>query len=234
MDRSRIVVSLLVAATLAAACSTSTTPSPADRAAALKGLRDGIHPLVSVKGYSLVATTAVAFTPAPSGGSEPTFVRVRIIDRLDVEVRVETDDDVWLAADPRICLVGPYAAPDDAGLEDRCWGEPDLAATLVAQMARDAEGHPGLRAGSPLVVRTTIERGDTRCDYPAGTWHLEVKIDPLVEGAATGADYLPDTQFEVPFAHSEALPFFPSAETRYCGLATLVVRDQGEPTVQTP
>jgi hypothetical protein len=231
MGRREIPARVLVAAVLAAACTASPTSTPTDRAATLKELRDGIRPSVSVKSDVLVATIAFA---DPDVDLPPKPVRVRIVDRLDLEARVETAHDVSLASDPRFCLVGPYSAPNEGGLEDPCWGDPDLSALMLAQMPRDAAGHPMFRAGSPLTVATTIARGESRCDYAGGSWRLEVKLDVLFDGTASGAEYLPDTTFDVPFAHEGALPLVPTAQTRYCGLATLVVRDQGEPAVETP
>ena len=231
MGRHSVSARILVVAVLAAACAATPTPTPTDRAALLKELRDGLRPAAHVNGDSLVATTAFA---DPNVDVPPAPVRVRIVDRLDLDVRVETAHDVSLAGDPRFCLVGPYAAPNEAGLEDPCWGDPDLSAVMLAHMERDAAGHPTFRAGSPLTVETKMARGETRCDYAGGTWRLEVKLDLLVNGTASGADYLPEAQFEVPFAHEGALALLPTAQTRYCGLATLVVRDQGEPSVQTP
>ena len=87
-------------------------------------------------------------------------------------------------------------------------------------------------ADAPLPVSATLQRGQVRCDYPPGKWVLEIKADPLVDGTAMGARYLPEAGFEVPFATPGPLTLL--KQTRYCGLANVVYREQGEPPVANP
>jgi hypothetical protein len=139
---------------------------------------------------------------------------------------------VSFATPLRLCLVGPDSAPDDAGLEEPCWGEPDLETLDAARLPTDGAGHPLLAAARPLTITADLRRGDVRCDYPPGRWVLEIKADPIVDGTPAGARYLPDVAVEVPFDRSQALPVV--ARARYCGLASRVYREQGEPEVLGP
>ncbi len=93
---------------------------------------------------TLAATEAVADLGIDEGVR---MVRVRIVDELDLEVQVQSPEVLTLAAPPLVCLVGPYSAPDDAGLSDRCWGEPDLGQLLADQLPLDDAGHPTVQGG---------------------------------------------------------------------------------------
>jgi len=137
-----------------------------------------------------------------------------------------------LAGSPRVCLVGPYSAPDDAGLTDPCWGEPDLVELLAAQL--NGAGSPVLEPGQPVVVSATLRRGDVRCDYPPGEWRLQLVAEPLVDGQSAGALTVPDVVVRVPFDPATALALLPPDRTRYCGLATVVYQEQGEPPLASP
>jgi hypothetical protein len=213
-----------------AACGAQASPTPSvDPSARADHLLAGVHLTPTVSRSSLIATTAIS---DPNDTGDVTTVRVRIVDSLDVALRITADQDVVFAEPPRFCLVGPFSAPDDAGLSDPCWGDPDLAALVVAALPTDAAKRPMLRAGSPVTVTAQLRRGEQRCDYPPGAWLVTVKANPVVDDAAMGARYLADTPFDIPFAVSAPLPLV--LQTRYCGLASVIVRDQGEPPVQTP
>jgi len=216
---------VLVVAVVGAAVWTAAQPrSPAQRLEAANALASGIHMTATVTGSSLLATNATADFGVGNGIR---LVHVRITDELRLDLRITTDRDVVLAGPPRLCLVGPYSAPDDAGLTDRCWGEPDLAALLLAHVSTDGTGRPVLAAATPIALSVTLRRGDVRCDYPPGTWQLELTIDPLIDRSASGERDAPSVKVEVPFAGTSALPFV--TESRYCGLADTIYRDQGEP-----
>jgi hypothetical protein len=174
---------------------------------------------------SLLATGAFADFGLGRGIS---LVHVRIVDDLNLQVTLSATREVALADDPRLCLVGPFSAPDDAGLEDRCWGQPDLSA-VTAEQAGWADGQRLLHAGQPLVIDATLRRGDVRCDYSPGDWVLEVKLNPLVDGSPAGARYIGDAHFSVPIPEHGPLPLLLTDQTRYCGLATAIVNEQGEP-----
>lgn len=156
------------------------------------------------------------------------------MDAMAFQVRIETPHDVTFADPPKLCLVGPYSAPDDAGLEDRCWGEPDASVLLAPEMPKNQQGQPILNANTPIDLAATLSRGTVRCDYPAGKWVLELKGRPVIDGAATEALWAPEVDFDVPLGPPEPLPYLKTDQTRYCGLATLVYRDQGEPETLAP
>jgi hypothetical protein len=186
----------------------------------------------TVVDHSLAATHAVADFGIAEGVR---LVRVRILDELQLELRVESGVDLALAGPPRVCLVGPYSAPDDGGLTDRCWGDPDLAGLLAAKLATDAGGHPTLDATqAPLIVAASLRRGEVRCDYPPGDWQLEVTLEPLVDGVSLGVIDLPSIALSVPADAEDPTPLPLTESRRYCGLATAVYREQGEPPVVAP
>lgn len=204
------------------------TPEDRLREASAALARVGVS--ATVIDHSLAATEAIADFGIEEGVR---LVRVRIVDQLQLELRVETPDAIELAEPPRVCLAWYFSAPDDAGLSDRCWGEPDLGGLLEAQLARDEAGHTLLPAGRPIVVDATLRRGDVRCDYPPGDWQLEVALEPLVDGSPVGALDLPPVVLAVSATGDGPLPFL-RFDTRFCGLATLVYLQQGEPPVALP
>lgn len=225
----RTAITVAVVAIFVGACASSPSPTPPDREAAARSLLAGIHITASVSDVRLDATGAIADLGV-SGGVH--LVRVRIVDELTIALEVSADRAVAFAEAPRVCLVGPDSSPDDAGLSDPCWGEPDLGGPFAAQLTTDASGHPTLEAGKPVTVTMPLKRGDVRCDYAPGAWHVEFKADPVVDGSGAGARYLPYASFEVPIAASAPLPFLP--DTRFCALATRISEEQGEPPVQSP
>lgn len=183
----------------------------------------------TVVASSLAATDAIADFGIEEGVR---MVKVRIVDELQMELRIETEGSVSLAGPPRVCLVGPFWAPDDAGLTDRCWGEPDLGGLLAAHLATDVAGHP-MFGDRPIVLAAKLRRGDVRCDYPPGDWQLEVRLQPLVNGSSVGATDLSPVAFIVPAEVGNPRPLSLIRATRYCGLANVVYREQGEPPVAT-
>jgi hypothetical protein len=225
-----IVVALAIVAAVVLWAWAGTRPrSPEQREAAARELISGIHVSATVASSSLAAADAIADFGLQEGIR---LVRVRIVERLDLELRIESVRTVSFAEPPLFCLVGPFSAPDDAGLSDRCWGDPDLTVVVARGLSHDTTGRPMFVADAPVTVSATLQRGDVRCDYPAGTWVLEIKADPLVDGTAMGGRYLPEISFEVPFATPAPLTLL--VETRYCGLASVVYREQGEPPVVNP
>ena len=221
---------LVLAATVAAvgtwhlAADSAAPAPPADE----EELRSQLHVSAGVTG----TTSAAAGAITDSFESGVRRVIVRVVDELDLVIRFEADRSMTLPGSPYLCLVGPFWAPDDAGLSDRCWGDPDLAG-IVASRIPDADGGTvRLQAGKSVVVTTRLRRGDVRCDYPPGTWHLEVAFSP--PGTPAGPDRLAleDVVLEVPFDPDDGpLPLLKPGQSRYCGLANVVVREQGEPAV---
>jgi hypothetical protein len=225
-----VFVALAIVAAVAVWAAVGTRPrSPEQREAAARGILSGITVSATVASSSLAAAHAIADFGLEEGVR---LVRVRIVDGLTLELRIETTSSVAFAEPPLFCLVGPFSAPDDAGLSDRCWGGPDLGVVVAGSLPHDQGDHPMFRADAPVTISATLQRGDVRCDYPPGKWVLEIKVDPLVDGTPTGARYLPEVGFEVPFATPDPLMLL--AQTRYCGLASVVYREQGEPPVVSP
>ncbi|OGO52302.1 MAG: hypothetical protein A2V84_14315 [Chloroflexi bacterium RBG_16_70_13] len=106
---------------------------------------------------------------------------------------------------------------------------------MGSQLASDADGHPRLDEDVPIEVIATIARGHERCDYPVGTWSLEVAVEPIVDGRPEGSFQLPDTQFDVSLEPAgTALRLVARGDSRYCGLAQSVWREQGEPALIAP
>ena len=235
-DSRRVLAAVLVMAAFGGlgyvGWSVATAESPEARAAAARNLAAGIDVSVGVDHSSLAATLAIA----DFGIEERVrLVPVRILEQIGLELRIRAASDVILAGPPRVCLVGPHWAPDDAGLSDRCWGDPDLGALVGSQLASDADGHPRLDEDVPIEVIATIARGHERCDYPVGTWSLEVAVEPIVDGRPEGSFQLPDTQFDVSLEPAgTALRLVARGDSRYCGLAQSVWREQGEPSLIAP
>lgn len=217
-----VLVALAAWAVPASADGAAATP-PADEA----DLRARLGVTVVVTDQSLAATGAIA----DSLEEGVRGVIVRIVDGVELEVRLESRDAMLLPGPPFLCLVGPYAAPDDAGLSDRCWGEPDLASVAADQLPMDSDGALRLQAGVPMTIAVELSRGHERCDYPPGTWQLEVTFSP--RGTPAGPDRLAleDVPFAISPTTTHPLPLVPPGDGRYCGLATLVMREQGEPEV---
>lgn len=185
----------------------------------------------TLTGSSMAATKAlVDFLPE----NDVRLVFVRIVDEIDLELRIETDGELTFSEPPRICLIGPFSAPDDGGFSSPCWGAPEVGELVVAQLGADAAGHAVLPRDRVIKIAATVQRVGGRCDYPPGQWLLRVEADPLVDGVPMGARRLPDVAFEVPYLGTGPLPFIPVSAMRYCGLANVVYREQGEPEVASP
>jgi hypothetical protein len=210
--------------------------SPEQREQTARELLAGIRVSPTVTSVALEASTAIADFGIEEGVR---LVRVRIVDRLQLELHIEADQDVAFGVPPQLCLVGPDSAPDDAGLEDRCWGKPDLSDFLAAQLTADAMGHPLLQAGDVIHIEATLWRGAApsgaaRCDYAPGTWSLEFNAAPVVDGVHLRPMNGPDTSLEVPIPSHGPLRLLRPDQTHYCGLATRIYREQGEPPVAAP
>lgn len=210
----------LVAASVLAACQQAALAPTHDPLSSVR-----VTPTVGHTG--LAATGAIADFGLNGGGAR--LVRVRIVDAMDLALRIASEQEVVLAEPPVLCLVGPYSAPDDAGLESPCWGDPDLSALLTSKLTLNADNHYVLGT-TPIELDTTLQRGTQRCDYPPGKWEVELKLNPVGDAAR----YVPDASFDVPIADAGPLQLLPINETRYCGLATAVFQQQGEPEVVKP
>jgi hypothetical protein len=155
------------------------------------------------------------------------FIDVRIVTELGLDLTLTSSEDLDLASAPRLCLTGPYWNPLDAGLSDRCWGEPDLTSLLEAQLGRTTDGRVIMPAGEPIEFHLDLRRGDVRCDYPPGSWDLELSLEP----APGERVYLDDVEIEVPLEpEGTVLPFYYTGETRFCTYAQTILLEQGEPT----
>ncbi|HEX5149116.1 MAG TPA: hypothetical protein VFW02_08545 [Candidatus Limnocylindrales bacterium] len=209
--------------------------SPEQRERAATALLAGIRVSPRVTSVTLEAGTAIA-DDFEQGVRR---VRVRIVDRLELELEIETAQDVAFGVPPQLCLVGPDPAPDDAGLENRCWGTPDLSEFLAAQLIADSMGHPVLPAGDVIHIKAFLRRGlgvDSveRCDYAPGNWLLEFNAAPVVDGVHLAPMHGPETSLEVPIPSDGPLHLLRPDQSRYCGLASLIYREQGEPPVASP
>ena len=198
------------------------------RPATADELIDGITVTASVNGSSLGATQAIADFGLEEGIQ---MVPVRIVEDLALEVRLETTRDVTLAGAPRLCLTGPFWNPLDAGLADRCWGDPDLAERLVQAMPAGADGRVTLRAGSPVVLPADLARGDERCDYPPGDWLLEVDAEPVVGGVTLPRQEIAKVPLTIPLEEGGALAWRSNSDTRFCSFTAAVYTRQGEPEI---
>lgn len=227
---SRRVVVLAVSAGLAvvALAGVALWAWSAPRPATADELVAGISVTATVDESSLGATQAIADFGLEEGIR---MVPVRIVEDLALEVRLETPRDVTLAGAPRLCLTGPFWNPLDAGLADRCWGDPDLAALLVKAMPSDADGRVTLRAGSPIVLQTDIARGNERCDYPPGDWLLEVDVEPIIDGLTLPRQEIAKVPLRIPLEDGGALAWRSNSDTRFCSFTAAVYTRQGEPTI---
>jgi hypothetical protein len=208
--------------------------SPEQRVAAARELLAGIHVTPTVTSVSLVAGRAIA-----DDFEQVRLVRVRVIERLELELLIQADHDVAFGAPPQLCLVGPDPAPDDAGLENRCWGMPDLSDFLAAQLSTDAMGHPLLKGGEAVRLEAVLSRGPgidnvDHCDYAPGAWLLELNGAPVVDGVHLSRMPGPVTDLEVPIPSHDPLRLLRPDQSRYCGLASRIYREQGEPEVIDP
>jgi hypothetical protein len=185
----------------------------------------------SVSGSSLAASKGLVDFMAEN---DTRLVLVRIVDDLDLEVRVATEQAVAFREPPSFCLIGPYSAPQDAGYESGCWGTPDIGKLLAAELPTDDAGHAMFPPDRELVMSATMQRGGLRCDYPPGRWLLVVEADPLVDGTPMGARQLGEIGFDIPWSRTDSLPFLPVRTVAYCGSANVVYREQGEPQIATP
>jgi hypothetical protein len=178
------------------------------------------------------ATLASAAAFADSLETGISLVRVRIVDTLDLGITLVSDTGVTLAQPPELCLAWVFAGPDDAGLESPCWGIPDPSTELASLMARD-DGTWALEPAHGVAVHAQMTRGGGRCDFPPGEWVLRVKAVPVVDGVAQEPMYV-RAPFEVAYDPTEVPTRLPLTETRFCGLASEVVREQGVPPTAAP
>jgi hypothetical protein len=222
------VVAVAVAAVLASWAVTRPR-SPDERLAAARELASRITVTAVVEDSSLLGGRAIADFGV---GNEVRLVRVRIVDQLHLSVRLASDVDVELATALTACLVGPYSAPDDAGLSVPCWGEPDLGGVLATRLSTSATGHSAVLTTRPVDVAVELSRGEARCDYAPGRWRLEVSVEPIVNGASAGVIDLPTVDIAIPFSPDDVV--IEVRDSRYCGLAETIFKEQGEPATATP
>lgn len=188
----------------------------------------GLRVNASVEDVSLAAAGASADFGVEE---EMRRINMRVVEELAITVTLESQRDLVLADPPRLCLVGPFWNPLDAGLSDRCWGDPDLGDVVASQLPTNGDGKPVLSANRPLTVNATIRRGNERCDYAPGQWHLEVGLGPID---------LPDVLMYVPYENpivggfAGTLRLLPTDQTRLCSYPAAVYLRQGDPPVSSP
>lgn len=226
-----LVPGIVLAAGLGAWAWAGGQRTPEQRQTAAREVLAAVHVSATVATSSLLATRAEADFGLSRGIRA---VGVRIVASLSLEVRVEADRDVILARPPVACLAGPYWAPDDAGLESRCWGEPDIGQLLASAVPTDGAGRWTLVRGRPIVLNLSLQRGTSRCDYPPGAWDLAISADPIVDGPpVTGLDPI-RAPVAVPFANAGRLTFVPVSSNRFCSDAAAISLEQGEPPGSAP
>lgn len=145
IDRHSIVSSPVLAGCVVAVAGTLSVAQDVDQTPAPPAMQVE----VSVTGARLAAAGAI--TDSLEEGVKR--VLVRVVDEIDLELRFVPSRTLMLTQPLYLCLVGPYWAPDDAGLSDRCWGEPDLGAEVAAAM-RGEDGVIRFEAGVPIVIST--------------------------------------------------------------------------------
>jgi hypothetical protein len=229
--RTRTIVALVAVALVAGVAAfawAASRPRTGDEQVALaRELFAQVDATAEVTASSLGVTHA----PADFGLEEGIrTVPVRIVEELTIAVRLDTARDVLMAGPPRVCLVGPFWNPLDAGLSDRCWGEPDLGALVGERLVANAVGHVVLRPDEPITLAVTLERGDARCDYAPGEWRFQVDAVPVVDGAEQPRQDLADVPLTLPLETGGDLPYRPPAETRVCSYTAAVYVRQGEPS----
>jgi hypothetical protein len=191
-------------------------------------LFQGIEVTAAVDESTLGATQAIADFGLEEGVR---MVPVRIVEDIVLDLQLEADRDVTFAAPPRLCLTGPFWNPLDAGLSDRCWGDPDINEALREAMPADPAGTATLRAGSPVSLRVPIARGDERCDYPPGDWLLEVDAEPVIGGQVLPRTDITKAPVTIPWDVEGALPWHDNSDTRFCSFTAAVYTRQGQPTI---
>ena len=203
--------------------------SAEQRREAARELVEGISFSATLSASSLEATQAIADFGLEEGIR---MVPVRIVEELTIEVRFETDRDVLLVGPPRVCLVGPFWNPLDAGLSDRCWGEPDLGTLLADRLPTDTAGRTALQAGQSFLVEATLHRGDVRCDYAPGEWRLQVDAELVIEGVAEPRLDLADVPVVLPLEEGGSLAYRHNTGTRFCSNTAAVYNRQGVPPIE--
>jgi hypothetical protein len=158
------------------------------------------------------------------------YVAVRILATAELDVDIRAERDVVLGDDPGLCLVGPFAQPDYAGLSEPCWGSPDLGRALRSRLPVDGAGRRFLPAGRTVTLRAPVMRDPARCDYPPGDWQLVVDLSRIVDDQETRL-HVPPVQLVLPPLTIGPLPMI--VPTNYCGLANVAFVEQGEPLVLT-
>ncbi len=237
MDEGRlpvVVVAFLVVAVLLVGLGAVLSPSrpplpltPAQREAAVGELAGNVHAEAVAEAVALSVIRASADFGIEEGVRA---VPIRIVDHLDLRVRISADQDVRLVGLPRVCLVGPFWNPLDAGLSDRCWGEPDLGQVIAGKLPADAAGGVTLRATTPFELAIAIGRGEERCDYAPGEWRLQIDAPMQVDGVIVPHVELADVPFDVPLEpEGTVLSFRPNSEVRPCSYVAAVYNRQPEP-----
>jgi hypothetical protein len=85
-----------------------------------------------------------------------------------------------------------------------------------------------LRGGRPVLLRAALTRDIDRCDYPPGEWRLEVGAEALMDGDHTRLELGP-VELTVPPDSDGPLRLV--RPTHYCGIANVVLHEQGEPAL---
>lgn len=149
-------------------------------------------------------------------------VRVRVVERLELQVTIAADGDVVLAETPYVCLWTRFW--NRGG--DACWGRPDLQALVAAELATDPDGRPMLLGSRPISIHTSLERDPSGCDFPPGTWTVEFIASPL---EVSGYPLEAQVPIEVPLDGASGQLTGLLKDVNFCADAAGVSNVQGEP-----
>jgi hypothetical protein len=155
---------------------------------------------------ALVAGTSVSVQVVDvTINSEGAAGTTATVERLTIELAVESAQAYALTAVPTLCLTDLATALDPAYKPDSyCWGGAGPALPLDG-LVPDL----GIPAGT-RTLRVELTRGDSLCAFGPGSWNAELRISPSLDTRAVsgaGAEYLAiSDQFLVIAEGSSASP----------------------------
>jgi hypothetical protein len=96
--------------------------------------------------------------------------RIRVLDRLRLELTVSSGADVELQHSLSICFYSQFAGPAS---DHACWNRELMRDRVAAALAGPSPGTLMLHAGRPIRLELDLAR-QGGCDFPPGRWTLEV------------------------------------------------------------
>ena len=121
-----------------------------------------------IAGTSLeVEVVEFALEAATAGEPAP------VVDRLVLELTLQSPQSYALIDAPRLCLVDQATAEFPAYKEDfLCWGTPGSALVL------DRDFADGRLLAGEKTVRLELDRGASPCAFRSGTWTAQLRLAP--------------------------------------------------------